>query len=322
MVPAVGDHGRFPPPPPPKKQPPPSIKVYPALAEGLLRQKQTAAGRLWLLFRFLDKNGAGWLEEADACRQVTEKSSPWRLCGKRQWRNLLKKGEGTFWQRQNGRLWLNSVSKTAAALGVWQLNGRPVLIPLPHLTESIGSARAHLYAAFHSSRTGDAPKPIARGTLAAKFNITPRTQRAYEQKARVQTRHNYAIGKQETKNAQEQAAWQQGTAVFSFTDYAGKLGRPNRTYLAWQLPNQYRGPHQQTCRGRQKRINRELADLFMKGMTGNDKNAVETTGGIPKRFCGNGRIAATLYQKQAGQQDVYWQSPGSNLWHVMEKSDN
>jgi hypothetical protein len=219
-----------------------------------------------------------------------------------------------------------------------------VQIPAAVLTEKIGTVRAHLYAAFHSSRTDKSqPKPIARETLTAQFKVTPRTQRSYERTARVQSHPNYAIGRQESSENAKDAAWQHGAAAFSFIDHQGKHGRPGATYLAWQLPNHYFGPHQQVCRGQQKRINRELADLFMKGMTGNDKGMVdgksnltaearrtqrkEKVSGrsvsleltVSRRFCGNGRLAAKVYNRNEAEQDVYWRSPTKGIWHVMER---
>ena len=328
----------------PAKERTPFIKVYPSVAQGILCEGQAATGRVWLLLRHLDENGRGWLTEAEAQAQFTTKTSPSYLFGKRQWRNIVKKGDGIFWQRDNGRLWLNSVSKTAAALGVWQLNGRPVQLPVSVLTGKIGTARAHLYATFHSSRTvmqaGDEPqaKPIARESLTAQFNISPHTQRSYERKARVKSHKNYAIGAKNASESAENTAWHHGTAAFPFTDYLGKHGRPGTSYLAWQLPNHYFGPHQQACRGQQKRINRELADLFMKGMTGNDNESVDGNDltaearrtqkkesasrhqlNISRRFCDNGRFAAKVYNRNQAEQDVYWRSPGKNIWHVLER---
>lgn len=336
---------------PPKEAPAPYIKVYPSVAQGILREGHAAAGRVWLLLRHLDKNGRGWLTESEAQKHLTTKGSPTRLFGKRQWRNIIRKGTGIFWQRENGRLWLNSVSKTAAALGVWQLNGRPVQLPISTLTEKIGTVRAHLYATFHSSRTvtraGEQPqpKPIARESLTAKFNISPRTQRSYERKARVKSHKNYAIGSKESFESAENTAWHHGTAAFPFTDHLGKHGRPGSSYLAWQLPNHYFGPHQQACRGQQKRINRELADLFMKGMTGNDNESVEGDNltaearrtqrktkenfasfaplrlkNIQKRFCDNGAAAAKVYNRNQAEQDVYWRNATQGVWHVLEKT--
>jgi hypothetical protein len=73
-----------------------------------------------------------------------------------------------------------------------------------------------------------------------------------------------------------------------------------------------------------KRINRELADLFMKGMTGNDEHPVEDKQ-LPRRFFGNGRLAAKAFNRSANR-DIYWKRTGEQrqtkstsyqLWYVL-----
>ncbi|MCZ7668741.1 MAG: hypothetical protein M5U34_16855 [Chloroflexi bacterium] len=51
--------------------------------------------------------------------------------------------------------------------------------------------------------------------------------------------------------------------------------------MAWQLPNSYRVALAHRPKGRQKRINQMLSDLFMKGMTGNAQQVIE------KRYFGD-----------------------------------
>ena len=83
---------------------------------------------------------------------LTTPNNKHRLCGWRQLRNLLKQGEGIYWQRDKHHVWLRAAGKVAAKLQVTQLNGRPVAIPVKHLLGSIGEARAYLYASFHAGR--------------------------------------------------------------------------------------------------------------------------------------------------------------------------
>jgi hypothetical protein len=73
-----------------------------------------------------------------------------------------------------------------------------------------------------------------------------------------------------------------------------------------------------------KRINRELADLFMKGMTGNDEHPVEDKQ-LPRRFFGNGRLATKAFNRSANR-DIYWKRTGEQrqtkstsyqLWYVL-----
>lgn len=282
------------------------VKLYPDLALAMLRQNLVAPGRVWLLLRQMDAAGRGWIETEEARKALTNSQSQWRICGWRQLRNLLRQGEGLFWRRENGRLWLASTMKTAVALSVARLSQRPVYVPVRRLTGPISAARAHLYASFHSSRqTQDDTQsaPIARETLTRLANITAHTQRAYERKAGVRTQAQFAVGATCTPEGLEEAGWRRGRALFQLKDHQGVHGRPGRTYLAWQLPNRYRGPHRLAGRGRQKRINRELTDLLHKGMTGNGQPEIGAQRRLSKRYVGNGRSAANAL---ARSEEAYW----------------
>ena len=289
------------------------VKLYPSIALGMLQKEVTAAGRIWLLLKYLDENGRGWLNKRESNFRLTDKTSNLRVCGKRQFRNLLQRGEGVFWVQDRQRIWIKSVAKVAKQLEVDRLKHQPVGMPVSVLTKKIGVVRAHLYASFHSGRS-DAP--ISREKLAELSNVNPRIQRRYEKIAKVKKQTNYAVGQQTNAEALQEKAWQQGHATFTLTDFAGKQGQAGKSYLAWQLPNSYAGPHARLAKGRQKRINQELTDLFMKGMTGNGRDS-----GLNRRFFDNGRIAAKAFSK--AQEDIYWKgndSRGCHFWHVLENS--
>lgn len=286
------------------------VKHYPSLGLGMLRQGRTAPGRLWLLLRYLDQRGSGSLRIDIVAQRLTKHTSSLYLCGKRQLRNLLKDGEGVYWLRTKERIWLRSVAKVACALGVERLTGRPVALPLHALLDGIGTFRAHLYTAFHSGRSKDTPhgeqaQPIARQTMARLSGVGRSSQRVYEQQAGIQIQANFAVGELATKENGQNRAWVQGPSLFALKDYHGRQGKKGKTYLAWQLPNSYWGRHQQRPKGRQKRINRELQDLVMKGMPGNS----ERTAGaqqLAKVYYPNGKLAARAYGRDPGR-ELYWQ---------------
>jgi len=109
----------------------------------------------------------------------------------------------------------------------------------------------------------------------------------------------------------------QGQALFELKDYRRQQGKKGKTYLAWQLPNTYIGQHRHRPKGRQKRINRKLKDLVMKGMPGNVKGADETRR-PEKTYFPNGKLAAKAYGRDS-QQDLYWKRHGTrngrfDLW--------
>lgn len=299
---------------------PKTIKVYPDIAIGLLREEQVAAGRLWLLLQTVDEQGRGWIDEKVARSWFTAKRASLQFCGVRQLRNLLARGEEIFWVRENGRIWLRSVAKVAFALGVHRLTMRPVALPVRVLRQKIGTVRAHLYATFHSSRSQSnrAKKPIARETVAHLTQVQPRTQRRYERKAKVKRQAQFAIGSQATTDNLQARGWEQGQATFQFKDFKGKQGPQGKSYVAWQLPNSYVGPHAQQPKGRQKRINRALTDLFMQGITGNGQRL-----SVTRRFFDNGRLAAKSYLRNS-EHDHYWRGVSNGryqLWQVMESCE-
>lgn len=298
---------------------PKTIKLYPDLAIGLLRQEQVAAGRLWLLLQAVDAVGCGWVAETRARQLFTSKRGDLRFCGARQLRNLLALGDGVFWMRENGRIWLRSVARVAFSLEIPRLKMRPVALPLAVLRQGIGTVRAHLYATFHSGRerAERASGPIARTTVARLTAVNPRTQRRYERKARVKRQAQFAIGAAATTENLQARSWEQGQATFAFKDFNGQQGRCGKSYVAWQLPNSYVGPHARQPKGRQKRINRALTDLFTQGMTGNGQRTR-----ITRRFFDNGRLAVKAYLRNP-KQDHYWRGGGNGryqLWQVMESA--
>ncbi len=296
----------------------------------MLRTNQTAVGRIWFVLREVDTRGAGWVSE-DQCRALlTERDATWRVCGWRQLRNLLRRGEGVFWQRRNGRIWLASVAKAAAALQVERLAQRPTAVPVTILTAKLRVVRAHFYASFHSSRqTADTgrQKPVARATLNDLTTLTPKTQRAYEQTAHVKAQANFAIGKHSSPERLQETAWKKGAASFELVDHNGRQGKAGATYVAWQLPNSYRGPHRIMARGRQKQINRELTDLFMKGMTGNGQKGIDQRTCLVQRYFRNGRLAAQAFNQGKIGEELYWCSPQPiqattyrQVWHVITQT--
>ncbi len=285
------------------------VKLYPDIGLGMLRQELAAPGRLWLMLRYLDRQGSGNLR-IDVIREtITTRKKPLYLCGRRQLRNLLRHGEGIFWTRDKERVWLYSAARVAFALGVARLTGRPVALPIAALLNGVGQFRAHLYTAFYSSRTrnssrGSQAMPIARSTMAALSGVGASSQRTYEAQTGVKVQANFAVGEQITKENLENRAWQQGRALFEIQDYRGYQGQKGKRYLAWQLPNSYIGQHPHRPKGRQKRINRKLKDLVMKGMPGNVEGMNETQL-RQKIYFPNGKLAAKAYSRNP-KQELYW----------------
>lgn len=299
------------------------VKLYPDIGLGMLRQSLAAPGRIWLLLRLIDTRGAGWVFTETARVQLTGKQAVLRVCGWRQMRNLLRQGEGIFWHRDKKRIWLHSLAKTARALGVSRLTGKPVKIPVSVLTGTIGDTRAHLYAAFHSGRMQDTEKtrPISRRALTVLSGVGATSQRHYEEKTKVRTRANYAAGDVADAENGKERAWQVGRALFKLRDVNGRHGKTGRVYWAWRLPNSYAGPHQKASKGRQRRVNRELRDLVMQGMPGNGGETVACHVKPKRRYFDNGCQAAKVWNRKPA--DLYWRSSNGNgragWWYFLNR---
>ena len=291
-----------------------TVAVYPSLLLAMLKQDQAAAGRVYLLLRYLDTSGRGWLYVDEIRERLTRKDSPLKVMGWRRLRQIFHQGEGIFWERDNkGRIWLKSALKIALELDCQRLKGKRVDLPVNALLGGIGTVRAHFYASFHSGRGND--NPISRETLEDITGLCPRTQREYDRKAQVMRQQNIAVGPKKTKITAEEQYWQRGGAVFTFVDSQGKQGPKNRHYLAWRLPNSYQAPHQQRSKGRQKKINQQLVRLVNNGVQATDQQAVG------KLFWPDGAAAGKAYSRDQ-EQDAYWprgktQRRPAMIWYVL-----
>ena len=290
-----------------------TVTLHPTIVLAILRQHLEAPARIYFLLRAIDQAGQGWLDVEDVRRQLTEKASPLKVCGWKRLRQLLKQGEGIFWQRDSrDRLWLKGAHRIAYTLDCGRLQGFPVELPLEALLGGIQAVRAAFYGSFHAGRDA---KPISRETLSQLSGVPERTQRAYDRVAQIKRQRNIAIGEHYSQENVQDRAWKQGRAVFHFVDVRGRQGRKNREYVAWHLPNSYQATYQRRSRGSRKRLNHKLADLLMKGITGNDERVVE------KVFFSNGAVAAKQYSRDP-HKDAYWRQArptgaGDGLWHVM-----
>ncbi len=122
-------------------------------------------------------------------------------------------------------------------------------------------------------------------------------------------KRNLAVGSPLGAVCAQEQAWQHGQALFPFTDFRGKQGKAGQTYHAWQLPNNYFGPHAHMGRGRVRHHNRQLADLRHKGDAGNGQRVERV-----RRYFGNGAEAGRGWGNAAA-------TPNARLVMVREKGE-
>jgi len=290
-----------------------SVKHYPSIGIAALKEDQSAIYRVWLMCRYLDVNGRGWLPVQEVREQLTGKKSKLRLFCWRRLRQVLGQGHGRFWQwdKAQGRVWFFGAASVAVNLDVARLSGKPVALPVKSVTKSIGEFKAHLYGAWHSGRKTN--NPISREVQQSITSIPERTQRHYCKVAGIHRQTNIAIGNRKNPEEAEKQAWQRGRATFEFVDHQGRQGRKGTYYIAWHLPNSYTGPHQQSPKGRMRKINRKLNVLVTKGAQGNGGETVE------KLYFANGKDAGRALRRDV-EIGTYWplvsESRNCNLWAV------
>ena len=297
------------------------VTHYPSLGIAALQQSDVPCYRVWLMCRYLDDVGRGMVEVNKLKDELTGVDAALRLFSWKRLRQTLYAGNGRFWHwnQENNQLWLVGVAKVAVALNVPKLVGKRVQLPVKTITAGISQFKAHLYAAWHSGRHSE--NPISREVQRQLIQIPERTQRRYGRIAKIKTTKNFAIGAHLSPEKLEQEAWQRGNAVFEFTDHAGKFGAENGRYLAWQLPNQYEGPHQQAQFGRQRKINKQLRqqqeqqlkDLVEIGAQGNRGKA-----NVEHTYHPNGSKAVQAIRTRS---EAYWptrRSQNVRFWAVIQ----
>ena len=279
------------------------IKVYPSLLKAMFHMELAAIGRIWFMLRYLDIDGRGWLSVEDVKLELTDKASELRIVGWRRLRQILQQGRGIFWERDAyGRIWIYGAATVSRNLDVGRLEGMPIQIPLESILSGIQSVKANFYSAIHA---GKETAPISRLKLQELTSIPQRTQRHYDNIAKIARCRNFDVSKPHQANEGENHAWAHGYASFPFVDYLGKQGRPGRMYTAQRLPNSYKSPLAQSARGRQQKINRKLNGLVNHGVQGNSGRQID------KLFYGDAQNAAkasnkgrTAFLKQTTKQEV------------------
>lgn len=235
------------------------VVVLPDLAHAWLKSGDANLGRVWLILKTLDTDNCGWLSVRKTETVLTEKSSPLRIFGKRQFRKLLQYGNQRFWTRDKTRIWLRSALRVAQAYEITRFQADAVAICPKPLFESVSSARAVLYSTIYA----DKDAPISRATLSDLTEISPNSQRSYEKRVNIKVERNYAlVSQQQDGQDGKEARWKLGRASFTVF-YKG-----NR-WLARQLPNRYTTSIARPLPKRKRRLNKALRDLSNQGTTGN-----------------------------------------------------
>ncbi|MGB1252388.1 MAG: hypothetical protein ACPG8W_17350 [Candidatus Promineifilaceae bacterium] len=279
-----------------------SIYVYPTILQSMLQAGLASAGRVWLLAKYLDKTGKGWVAVDELKQALTGRSAEMKICGWRRLRQLLQLGKQTLWERDKfGRIWLYGTKRVASNLDIDRLNGRAVDLPLESLTGSIAQTKAAFYASFHAGRS-DAP--ISRATVRRLTRVSERAQQNYDHLANVKRQTNFCLDAPLHAKDPHELAYRHRNAAFTFIDYKGNFGPEGQKYHAHQLPNSYTAAYESKRSRQQKKLNQQLKiDLVTQEAQGNNLQSTY----LPKRYFDSSKA----YAKSRSIRNCYLKCPSS-----------
>lgn len=282
-----------------------------------MRALQSSHYQLWLLLHLMDRAGRGWLDLDTVTLHLTDPFSKHKMWQRPRLQQLLKEGNGRFWQLTETRVYYRTHSRVAAVLGIEKLNGRFVTITADQAKTSAATFRAHCFAAWLANHTN----PISQQAIEQLTGIPPRSQRRYCQLADIERTLNICIGPKHTQERMQECSWQY-SGTFSFTDHLGVQGSQQAQYVAWHLPTGYSVGVDLGTRSRQRRVNKQIDNLANTGVQGNGNMfACERRSERSRLFYENGSSAAKAFNRD-GSEDVYWKRAkartGTGLWHVLQ----
>lgn len=237
---------------------PEHVKAYPSLLVAANKAQLAPVARVYLLLRAMDASGknCGWLP-IDQVNQLADKMTPWYTMGSRNLRGLIGQGDGIFWtyEKKYKRVRMLGAATIAQNLGVEHLTGKPVQLPIDHLLGGIQEVRAAFLAAWHAGRKDN--DPVSRMAIANATGAKPSSQRTYDKITDTKSRIHYILFEIGSIDANE-IIWKYGRTPFTYTDWAGKVGRKGKQYLAITKSNSYAPNLAQAAKGRQRKVNKQL----------------------------------------------------------------
>jgi len=283
-------------PEPQEIKPPETVKAYPYLLTAFYKADLAPVGRVYHVIRAIDADGRGWLDLAQLRSMLTDKRSPWKICGKRNLRMIMRRGRGIAWDiTANGRVRYKSPDKILIALGAGRLRGEPVKFPVKSgLLSGIARFKALIEEAWLAGRKEN--NPVSQKVIRELTGIPESTQRRYNKLNGVTRRRNDAIGGPKTTESYHDAGSYHGNCL-TFIDYIGKMGAPGQKYVSWRMPNSYETQIEQTATGRQKKINKSIALVIIPERGKNDR--------VDKLYYPNGGEAGSAYNHNP-EHDCYF----------------
>lgn len=199
--------------------------------------------RLWLIAHSIDTDGRGWVTEAQMRDALPLYGVHYT---RRQFDNLIEEGAGILWKVRPTRLRLTGFEvlwerlSTRVSRDVLDAIWSPKLRVYTSVAGTIGDFRATLYSAWIDTRTKDGEYTAVRSTIRKIWNICPKTQWNWDERAGiVVTTNDVQYGGKNpqmipsyatiypAKNGENRAVWQDANTYAApqpFREHA-KVGR-------------------------------------------------------------------------------------------------
>jgi hypothetical protein len=118
----------------------------------MLQTRTAEAGRVWMVCRYLDEEGRGWVYIEDLKRYLTRSESSLQLVAAKEFETILREGDGLFWNLDNqGRLWLAGLARVASSLNIERV-WKAQRLPIKQIIQGLSQYRLHSFAASYLNR--------------------------------------------------------------------------------------------------------------------------------------------------------------------------
>lgn len=270
------------------------LAIYPDVAVVAIKLEIVPEFRTWLSFHAASQNGVMFTK--DAYEIFTSKKSPYYLFGKKRMKQVLRNGEGLFWQtcRDNSVIRLAGKDVLAERLNIERLGLLPVYLETKYLFKSYKHTKAALLDAVYVSHNN----PVSRIFTDSESGISVTTQKELEKLIGTKVSPNYlVIDESESK---EDIAWKYSSKVVTRLDTSGKVtGEKGSLYLAAKMSNTYTSVQSPAGKGSLREYNKKNSSRRIPRVSGKSKRLYSTP---------ESRSSKAVYEKVC---DVFSQSTKS-----------
>lgn len=228
-----------------------TIVIYPDIAAKAIKIGIVSELRAWMAFHASCENGHVFKE--DMFNLFTTKKSGSYVFGRRRMKDILKSGEGLFWDtvRDGTVIRLAGKDTLAKRLGIEQLEFQSVKFETTFLFGTFKLYKAALLDALYASFN----RPISRLVIERLTGVSKTTQQELEALIGTRVVANYLWVEKEEDD--QESAWKQGGKLVRRWDRTGRItGQKDSLYYAEKMPNTYYSKQKLAGKGSRREYNK------------------------------------------------------------------